>query len=172
MTDKDFVPRTLPTERKGRAVRIAPRTNVVPKTCRLNITNAKISGIYSELKTLQLGKHVHAIGVLLRVFLELSVDDYLKNKAGLLLSFKDPKSGREIHKKLKDKVKETITHMVANGADEKDFKGITTAINNPDDLVSVETLHAYIQNRFFSPTDTYLTTAWDNAQRFFETIWR
>jgi hypothetical protein len=72
---------------------------------------------------------------------------------------------------LKDKVKETIAHMVANGAVEKDFKGVTTALNDPINPFSIDTLHAYIHNRFFTPTDTHLVTGGDNAQRFFEKIW-
>ncbi len=132
------------------------------------MTNAKIEGIYGELRMLQLSKHVHSIGVLLRVFLEMSVDDYLENKAGSTLTFKDPNSGRMLDKKLKDKVKETIAHMVAAGAVEKDFKGVTTALNDPLNPFSIDTLHAYIHNRFFTPTDTHLVTGWDNGQPLFE----
>jgi hypothetical protein len=123
------------------------------------------------LKILQLTKHVHSIGVLLRVFLEMSVDDYLENKAGSSLTFKDPNSGRTLDKKLKDKVKQTIAHMVANGEAEKDFKGVITALNDPMNPFSIDTLYAYIHNRFPTPTDTHLVTGWDNAQRFFEKIW-
>jgi hypothetical protein len=107
----------------------------------------------------------------MRVFLEMSVDDYLENKAGSTLTFRDPNSSRLLDKRLKDKVKETIDHMVANGTVEKDLKGVKTAMNDPQNPFSIDTLHAYIHNRFFTPTDTHLVTGWDNAQRFFEKIW-
>jgi len=32
-------------------------------------------------------------------------------------------------------------------------------------------LHAYIHNRFFSPTERDLTVAWDNGQPLFERMW-
>jgi hypothetical protein len=118
-------------------VQSSKRGTVRPK-CNLKVTNAKIAGIDGELKNLQLAKHVHAIGVLLRVFLEMSVDDYLENKAGSLLTFTEPNSGRTIDKKLKDKVKETIAHMVANGAAEKDFKGVLTAMNDQLNPFSID----------------------------------
>lgn len=170
ITEKDFQVKLTPPPKK-RGPKPGARTAVIPKTCKLNVTTAKIAGIYGELKTLQLSKHVHAIGVLLRVFLEMSVDDYLETKAKVLLTFKDPNSGRSIDKKLKDKVKETITHMVANGAVEKDFKGVKDAMADATNPFSIDTLHAYIHNRFFTPTDKHLITGWDNAQRFFEAIW-
>ena len=169
-TDKDFQAKPTPVPRR-RGPKVGARTTVIPKSCKLNVTTSKIAGIYGELRTLQLSKHVHAIGVLMRVFLEMSVDDYLENVAKVSLTFKDPKSGRSIDKKLKDKVKETIAHLAANGAVEKDFKGIKDAMVDGSNPFSIDTLHAYIHNRFFTPTDKHLATGWDNAQRFFEKLW-
>jgi hypothetical protein len=171
ITEKDFSPKAVPAAKKVRPVRQAARTSVVPRSCKLNVTTAKIEGIYGELRTLQLSRHVHAIGVLLRVFLEMSVDEYLTKAAGVPLTFKEPKSGRTLDKNLKNKVKEAIAHMVQNGAAEKDFKGVMTAMNDVHHPFSIETLHAYIHNRFFTPVDSHLTAAWDNAQPLFERIW-
>ena len=171
ITDRDFAAKAATPTKKTRVTRPTPRTTVVPRSCKLNVTTAKIASIYGELKILQLSKHVHAISVLLRVFLEMSVDDYLENKAGASLTFKDPNSGRTLDKRLRDKVKETIAHMVANGAVEKDFRGVVSALDDQLNPFSIDTLHAYIHNRFFTPTDTHLVTGWDNAQRFFEKIW-
>ncbi len=81
------------------------------------------------------------------------------------------RTAAEIEKKLRAKVKETIDHMVANGTPEKELKGVWVAVNDPLNPLSIDTLHAYIHNRFFTPTDSHLITGWDNAQRFFERIW-
>jgi len=156
--------------KKVHVPRVGARTHVVPKNCQLNVTNAKIAGIYDELRKLLLSSHVHAIGVLLRVFLEMSVDEYLVKKAGSSLSV--IKNGHEHFKKLDAKVKEVIAHMVANGATEKDFKGVLAGMTDDHHPFSIDTLHAYIHNRFFTPTDTHLVTGWDNSQRFFEALWQ
>jgi hypothetical protein len=171
MTDRDFASTPESGPKKARTPRVGPRRTIVPKGCKLNITNAKIEKIYGELKILQLSKHVHAISVLLRVFLEMSVDDYLVNQAGAKLTFVEPKSGREIDKKLAAKIHEAIDHMAVNGANKKDFKGVLSGLADDNHPFSIDTLHAYIHNRFFTPTEGNLTTGWDNAQRFFETIW-
>jgi hypothetical protein len=158
------------TPKQPRTPKKAARNNVVPKGCKLNVTVPKIEGIYGELRSLLLSKHVHAIGVLLRVFLEMSVDEYMA-KAHLPVTFQDPKSHRIFDKNLKSKVTETVNHMVQNGAVEKDLKGVTTAMGDKHHPFSIDTLHAYIHNRFFTPIDRHLVTAWDNAQPFFEIIW-
>ncbi|HLN03467.1 MAG TPA: hypothetical protein VK335_29520 [Bryobacteraceae bacterium] len=167
--ETDFKPKLGSPGGKTKGPRPSARTNVVPKSCKLNITNAKIEKINGELKILQLSKHVHAISVLLRVFLEMSVDEYLVSRASSTL--KSTRNGHISDKKLAAKVQEVVDHMVANGADRKDFKGVLAALTDEHHPFSIDTLHAYIHNRFFTPTERSLTTAWDNAQRFFEMIW-
>jgi hypothetical protein len=53
---------------------------------------------------------------------------------------------------------ETIEHMVKNGAAEKDFKGVQAGMTDDNHPSSIDTLHAYIHNRFFTPTEGNLTT--------------
>lgn len=172
ITNKDFVSKPAPAAKKARTPRTAARTHIVPSGCKLVVTTPKILGIYTELKSLLLSKHVHAISVLLRVFLEMSVDEYLITKAGSTLTFKDPKTNGERDKSLRAKVKETIDHMVANGSSAKDLKGVSNAMTDDKHPFSIDTLHAYIHNRFFTPLDRHLVVGWDNAQPFFEKIWQ
>jgi hypothetical protein len=167
-SEQDFAGQSKPKTKKAKTASKAPRTTAIPKACHLNITNPKIEEIYKELRALQLSKHPHAIAVLLRVFLETSVDDYL-TKAAIALTFPTPNGPKD--KSLKKKVDETIAHMIANGADKREFKGVTAALSNDNHPFSPELLHAYVHNRFFSPTERDLTTAWDNGQPLFERIW-
>lgn len=145
------------------------RHNVVPRGCRLNVNNAKIGEIYGELRTLQLAKHPHAIAVLLRMFLETSVDHYL-TKTGILLTVTD-KGGNKRDKSLAAKVQETVDHMVANGAIKKDFAGVIRSLSIQTHPLSPELLNSYVHNRFVSPTERDMTAAWDNAQPLFERVW-
>src|ERR1019366_8055123 len=52
---KDFKAKPVVAPKRVRPPR-AVRTNVVPKSCKLNITNAKIEKIYGELRILQISK--------------------------------------------------------------------------------------------------------------------
>jgi hypothetical protein len=169
--EKDFSSKQPGGQKRIRASRPAARTSIAPRSCKLKVATPKISGIYEELRSLKLSQHVYAIAVMLRVFLEMSVDEYLSNTAHVSLKFTNPANGRVSDKSLKVKVKETIDHLVQNGADAKDFLGVTKGLNDPNHPFSIETLHAYIHNRFFTPVDTHLTAAWDNAQPLFEKIW-
>jgi hypothetical protein len=100
----------------------------------------------------------------------MSVDEYLTNTAKVLLTYPVPNHAPK-DKNLKSKVKESIDHMVANGADAKDYKGLTNAIDDDKNPFGIDSLHAYIHNRFFTPLDRHLVTGWNNVQPFFEKIW-
>lgn len=168
-TQRDFTNPAPAKPKKTKAqVKIA-RTTVIPKTCKLNITNSKIEEISNELRALQLTRHPHAIAVLLRVFLETSIDDYL-TKASISLTVPTTGAGPK-DKPLRKKVEETIDHMVANGATRKDFAGVIKGLSDGNHPFSVDLLHAYIHNRFFSPTERDLRVAWDDGQPLFEKMW-
>ena len=53
------------------------RRTLIPGSFRLVIENDRINGIYRELKTLSVEDYVNSVAVLFRVFIELSVDEYL-----------------------------------------------------------------------------------------------
>lgn len=168
MTERDFAPAPAAGSTKARTPRTAPRRTVIPKSCRLNVTNNKILEIYTELRRLQLSKNPHAIAVLLRVFLETSVDHYLKS-AGISLTFPTAVGNKD--KSLRKKVEESIDHMVTNGAPRKDFLGVTKGLSDVNHPFSPDILHAYIHSGFYTPTERDLTAAWDNGQPLFERIW-
>jgi hypothetical protein len=159
-----------PSPRKPRTLKPLERRTLVPKSDRLNITNEKIAQIYGELRSLQLTDHPHAISVLLRVFLETSVDHYL-DKHEILLSLPSGDGQKPADKKLNKKVEDAVNHMVSQGSKRKDFDGVIRALSVDHSPLYIHLLHAYIHNRFVLPISRDLAAAWDNAQPFFQRIW-
>lgn len=153
----------------GRKPRVQPRRALIPRQCSLRVTTSKVAEIENELRKLPLADYRHAISVLLRVFLELSVDHYLTAN-GIDLQVVQP-SGKKVWKEMSKKVEEAADHMIANSTPRKDLDGIRNGINNKNSPLFKDTLHNYVHNRFYSPTEADLTTAWDNAQPFFERLW-
>jgi hypothetical protein len=155
---------------KPRSQTTPPRLAIVPKPYVLKVASGKPSEIYEELKTLQLAKNRHAISVLFRVFLELSVDHHLV-AIGTKLKFMPPGGNREKDKTLKMKIIESIDDFVNKGAARKDFASINRMATDPTSLLSLETLHSYVHSRFSTPLQGDLTAMWDNAQPLLAGIW-
>jgi len=166
LEEKDFTSRAPKPRPKPRPV---VRKTLIPRDCYLTVSNAKIAEITKELRSLPLADYRHSISVLFRVFLETSVDHYLSAaKIPLTVVVK----GHQKDKSLRAKVDEAIAEMVKTGTPKKNLDGVSKGINNSHSPLFHETLHNYVHNRFYSPTEGELKVAWDNAQLFFETIWK
>ena len=145
------------------------RAGLVPKTLILHINNPKINKIFEELKQVQVKTCPNASSVLLRVFLELSVDAYLerydlvKNNAITACSSKEDLNG---------KVCKVLNHMTQLGTMSNDLsKGIRSEINDKNSVLSIESLNAYVHNEFFYPKADNLIIGWDNIESFFIQLW-
>jgi len=149
----------------------ADRRVLVPRGTKLNITDNKTAEIMKELRRLKVDDVPHAIAVLLRVFFELSVDHYMDSNK-LPLRFTDPK-GNKRDKSLKSKTHEVIGHLVAHGGVErKDLFGVERGVGDSKSPLFIDLLHSYLHNRFVTPKARELLGAWNDAQRFFESIWK
>lgn len=166
----DFKKRTArPTKKKARDPN--DRLTLAPNKPRLNVDNAKTAEIYKELRGLRVSEYPHACAILLRVFLELSVDHYLE-KAGIPTTYTD-RGGSTRDKSLQIKVQETAEHLVRSGGSQRrDFEGVQRALSVKESPLHIDLLHGYVHSRFTTPTsDRELKAAWNQAERFFERIW-
>ena len=147
------------------------RRTVIPRGWKLSVGDSKVASIFKELRGLRVDEYPNAIAVLLRVFLELSVDYYMDSNS-LVLKYKDPKSNKVVEKSLKKKIAEVVEHLIkVKGFDRKDFAGVTRGLSVEHSPLYVDLLHAYLHNRFVTPKTRDLTGALDDARRFFEGIW-
>lgn len=146
------------------------RHQVVPRSCRLNVTDNRIGEIYQELQSLRLEGARNAIAVLLRVFLEMSIDHFLEANGGSL-TFQRP-GGPEKFKTLDKKLAETVDMLVSMGVSKSDFSSLTRDLTVKSSPMNMDLFHSYVHDRFATPSPPELTAAWDHAQPLFEKIWR
>lgn len=139
------------------------RKHLIPRDFTVSIGSARINDIYLELKRrLEVQRTPNAIAVMLRVFLELSLDDYLDRNSIRV-------QGRRT---LASKIEAAAHYMQTNKIMyANDLHPIRRAAKAKDDANSVRTLHGFVHNRRFSPAPSDLTAIWDTLQIFFERLW-
>lgn len=145
------------------------RDVLIPKSCALKINNPKVNSLYHELQKLSVTKFTNVTAIAFRVFVENSMDCYVEGNK--LTTTKD---GRPLDKDstFMTKIIEVANHLEANKfADKHICKGIRSAAGNKNDLLGVETLHAYVHNSKFSAIPTNMIITWDNIQPFIERVW-
>lgn len=153
------------------------RTVLIPKYFKVRIPQTRINRIFAELQRLNVHFYVNSCAVLLRVFVELSVDDYAqRHRLNLKVSLKKKKGAittsipRDMI--LRDKLGTVADTLEAKGTcTNHELRGIRTLISNRCHVLSVSTLNAYIHNKEYNPTETDLKTSWDNIQLFIERLW-
>lgn len=152
------------------------RKHLIPRTCILKIPDGKANNIYHELRKLSLdGKDIYsnAVAVLFRVFIEFSVEQYIKQNSIPLPTYQD-KNGKTFTKEtLAEKLKAVMGFMENNTVmTKKDLKPIRDAMAKPSSLISTETLNAYVHHSSFNPKPLELKTSWDDMQTFITKLWQ
>jgi hypothetical protein len=61
---------------------------------------------------------------------------------------------------------------VTNGTPRKNLAGLAKGIDDKNSPLCIDTLHNYVHNRFYSPSERELKVSWDNSQLFFVNIWQ
>lgn len=139
------------------------RKTLIPSTCILKIDDRRINAIYRELKLLEVEDYKNAVSVLIRVFLELTLDHFIE--------FKNLKN-ISTNSKLATKLQTVAKHLEDNNIlQTNQLKPIRIAVSSPNSLFSIDTFHSYVHNKNFAPNPIDLKTSWDNMQLFMEKIW-
>ena len=149
----------------GRAqARIAQkRDRLIPSDCVLSVKEPRIRDIERELRRLGLESYPNAISVLLRVFLELSVDWYISGN-GLGVS-EQAALGTKLKATADDLVqRQKLTQIqaapVRRAAQRNTFLG-----------PSVTQMNLWVHNQHMFPGPSDLRAEWDGLQDWFLAVW-
>jgi hypothetical protein len=105
--------------------------------------------------------------VLFRVFLESSIDNYISSQ---LVPRSDQKQNRYT---LSRKILDVCNFMEKNNIVGKShLKSPRTMASEKHNVLSIDTLNAYVHNQHLSPTPLELKLSWDNISEFVEALWR
>lgn len=168
LTSGQKKPRTIKKKRGGSASKPpTARTTVISGTATpLNVTTPRINAIYIELLTISAEQYPNACSVLLRVFIELSVDHALDARK---LMTESNMRNTPLAKRLKAvaadlKSRRRISAKLAAAVD--------SIANGPSVLApGVPTFNQYVHNQFVFPKPSDLYAAWDELSPFMEKVW-
>ena len=164
-TLNEIKPKKIIIRRDGKKIKeqiIIDRKNLIPKNFTINISKNKIKLIHDELKSLEVDKYRNAVAVLFRVFLELSVKNFIKNKK------------LSLNPTLYQNIQTVSNYMKSNNiltTDELKPIQVATTKKTKHSILSTDTLNNYIHNVNLIPLSDDLKISWDNMQKFIEKLW-
>ena len=130
------------------------RKGVIPKDVFFKIECTKTNNIFNELKKIKVKDFPNASAMLLRAFLELSVDYYI-DKKGISV---------DNNTKLKGRLNIVYKEM-SLPKDEK--KALDAIFSNKDNPAHTNILNSYTHNKHHHPDPSSVKTAFDNLSVFF-----
>lgn len=122
--------------------------------------NTKANNIVTELsRKIDVREAPNAAAVLMRVLLEFSVVNYIKNN-----DLKDTNLASNIRK--------VAGHMARNGIIEESYKDEVMKVSENQNLLSAKTLQRYVHSFQFNPDKQTLCILWDNLDPFIAHCWK
>lgn len=142
----------------------AARTKLIPADFSVSIPVSRINDIYLELKRkLKLSDVPNAAAVLLRVFIELTIDDYIA-RSKVPVNFKD--------KNFQNKTTAVCDYMETNGIlTDKQLIPVRETLKDPRNLTLPTNLNAFVHNPNMTPSGTDLKAIWDRVAPFITALW-
>ncbi len=163
LTAGRVTPAATKPAKKSTATKPPPRTTTIPKSANLNVTIPRIGAIYNELLSLAVQSYPNACAVLLRVFIELSIDHYASAQKLAVVS-SDP-LGKRL-KAVADKLR------AEDAISEQLRKAIKQVADGPSPVApGVSTFNQWVHNQYTHPKAPELFAAWDELQPMMEQIW-
>ena len=173
-------PKKIQLRREGEIIKESLiRTKLIPGDFTLTISHNKINFIYKELKELNVDEYGNAVAVLFRVFLELSVKNFIDIKKKDGYDLLQDLTEREKNKKEKEqkiplstKIKIVAKYMEKEKILTKDIlQPVRIAIQDKYHICSTHTFNSYVHNLNHVPLGNDLKRSWDNLQKFIEKLW-
>ena len=106
---------------------------------------------------MELSEEPNAISVLLRVLLELSIDNYVKRA--------QPAGVQDVDK-LSRKASKVASDLQAKGKIDKKYLGAINKLQQGEGIVSIDTLNRYVHSPNFSVSPEHLKMLWETLADF------
>lgn len=146
------------------------RDMLISENLTLTIPNERINRLFVEMKGLDLNVCPNICAVMMRVFVEWSIDYFIEtyDVKG------ENKLNVDIHRPIREKFNDVVAKMkTLNCLSSDNLKGLSTAFSgDATSIFSFHTLNAYVHNNNFNPIPNELMLLWDNAEPFIKALWK
>jgi hypothetical protein len=141
-----------PSKRRRPAPKPKPFKNLT-----LDKTGNKTQALLGELRQLNPEKTPHAVAVLIRAILDLTIDEFLDKK------------NLPRDREMKKRIKKCLAAVDSTGKDQR-FKAVRVGLEDGTSLYAVATLHEFMHNRHFQADRSHVDRIAENIEPFLQAL--
>ena len=123
----------------------------------LSNVSARTQALASELRQLDIERFPNVCGVLMRVVVELSIEDFLVGKK------------IKVALELKDKIRRALHEIDPTDKDQR-FHAVRVGLSDGTSLMAARTMHSFVHNQHYHPTPTELRQLSSNYGPFIQAL--
>ena len=128
----------------------------------------KINDVFIELKNLNVNKYRHAVSVLIRVFFEFTLDDYIKRESIELSTGRGDNTMVPLKKKLELVIRQVESTELLT---KKELHSVKVTLGDNHSWLSPHTMNAYVHSPHMHPEPQTLKSEWANIQLLIKKLW-
>jgi len=165
--------RKKPSRKRGGPRPIRPY--LIPPHVECNVNNQRINNVFNELRKLRVGAFPNAVALMLRSLLEMGLGYYLDQTGHLTklvaeMKAKNSQLPDDWHPTLKEMLKYATRDGIGIITNANLLQAVRRMLSEKNKLLSVDTLHLFVHNEHYYPTEDELRRLWQTLEGFFEII--
>lgn len=144
------------------------RSHIVPANTKFKFdkNHKRCHRLFNELKKMSHDDFTNTISVMLRVFVELSLNTYMDENKLVYLDPKNPKRTPGLHDKVVLVSEDLFSKKKLSGQKKSALLSASKQLTNAG-----ASLQQYVHNPHLIPTREFVNTEWDNFEPLLQSIW-
>lgn len=138
----------------------------IPGNIHLKADTERLMNVFSELKKISANSMPNCMGVMLRIFLDLAVKDYINGFGELKKDLKTTYSHPSERRKLSNQIKFLLKHKSLEDNFSKEIQGVMEKYMSPKEFIGLDTLDKYVHGSILRPTREHLQNQWNAIYQF------
>ena len=145
-------------------VRSARSTALIPRSFKCNLNMPRIQQVLHELQRLKVEDYENAVGVLLRIFIELSMSHYLDRTGRMEILIqqigKKQAKPKDWTPSLRQMLNDILTNDPTIKIPRQALKALNKAVSDDDYPLSLDGMDQFVHNPYVAPSEKQLRQFW------------
>lgn len=158
-----------PVQVSPKKIRSAHSTALIPRSFKCHLNMPRIEQVLYELQHLKVREYENAVGVLMRIFVELSMSHYLDSTGRMEILVnqigKKQAKPKDWTPSLRQMLNDILTNDTTITIPRQALKALNKAVSDDDYPLSLDGMDQFVHNPYVAPSERQLRQFWSSFEK-------